>query len=101
MKILKKPLDYVVKQLQSKRFHVKKQENRKAYDRMKTRKEARKLLDDSSSRYMGSSLVFLYNRAKLFSLKFGLEIEVCSVSLELCKGVLWKHCQEERGFRCG
>ncbi|PIQ99333.1 MAG: hypothetical protein COV66_12195 [Nitrospinae bacterium CG11_big_fil_rev_8_21_14_0_20_45_15] len=59
MKILKKPLDYVVKQLQSKRFHVKKQENRKAYDRTKIRKEARKLLDDSSSLFWGQ-ILFLY-----------------------------------------
>lgn len=33
MKINKKPIDTVVKQLQSKRYHVKTQDNKKAYNR--------------------------------------------------------------------
>ena len=42
MKIIKKPVDFVVKQLQSKRYHVKKQDNKKAYDRERAKKEFRK-----------------------------------------------------------
>ncbi len=47
MKIIKKPIDYVLKQLQSKRYHVKKQDNKKAYDRERSRKEFRNDLNDS------------------------------------------------------
>jgi hypothetical protein len=47
MKIIKKPVDFVVKQLQSKRYHVKKQDNKKAYDRARAKKEFRTALDDS------------------------------------------------------
>jgi len=60
MKILKKPLDHVAKQLQSKRFHVKKQENKKVYDRMKFRKEARKSLDDSSGLSCWGQILIFY-----------------------------------------
>jgi hypothetical protein len=66
MKILKKPLDYVVKQLQSKRFHVKSQKNRKAYDRMKIRKEIKKSLDESFSLYRVKSLFYIYREKKFF-----------------------------------
>ncbi|MGK0178940.1 MAG: hypothetical protein ACI8PD_000728, partial [Nitrospinales bacterium] len=41
MKIIKKPIDTVVKQLQSKRYHVKIQDNKKAYKRGKFKKEFR------------------------------------------------------------
>ncbi len=47
MKIIKKPIDFVVKQLQSKRYHVKKQDNKKAYDRERSKKEFRAALNDS------------------------------------------------------
>lgn len=47
MKIIKKPVDFVVKQLQSKRYHVKKQDNKKAYDRERAKKEFRTELNDS------------------------------------------------------
>jgi len=47
MKIIKKPVDFVVKQLQSKRYHVKKQDNKKAYDRERAKKEFRTALNDS------------------------------------------------------
>jgi hypothetical protein len=47
MKIIKKPIDYVLNQLQSKRYHVKKQDNKKAYDRERSRKEFRNDLNDS------------------------------------------------------
>ncbi len=46
MKNLKKPLDHVAKQLQSKRYHIKKQENKKAYDRARMRKENQKVLNE-------------------------------------------------------
>lgn len=48
MKAIKKPIDYVVKQLQSKRYHVKKQDNKKAYDRERAKKEFRAFLNDSA-----------------------------------------------------
>jgi len=35
-----KPIDYVFKQLQSKRFHVKRQENKKRYDRNRAKELA-------------------------------------------------------------
>lgn len=47
MKIIKKPIDFVVKQLQSKRYHVKKQDNKKAYNRENAKKEFRNDLNDS------------------------------------------------------
>jgi hypothetical protein len=47
MKIIKKPADFVVKQLQSKRYHVKKQDNKKAYNRESAKKEFRSDLNDS------------------------------------------------------
>ena len=47
MKIIKKPIDFVVKQLQSKRYHVKKQDNKKAYNRERAKKEFRNDLNDS------------------------------------------------------
>ena len=47
MKIIKKPVDFVVKQLQSKRYHVKKQDNKKAYNRENAKKEFRNDLNDS------------------------------------------------------
>lgn len=47
MKIIKKPVDFVVKQLQSKRYHVKKQDNKKAYNRERSKKEFRNDLNDS------------------------------------------------------
>ena len=47
MKIIKKPVDFVVKQLQSKRYHVKKQDNKKAYNRESAKKEFRNELNDS------------------------------------------------------
>ncbi|MEK9629137.1 MAG: hypothetical protein VW455_08945 [Nitrospinota bacterium] len=48
MKIKKKPVDTVVKQLQSKRYHVKVQDNKKAYNRGNAKKEFRTALDDAS-----------------------------------------------------
>jgi hypothetical protein len=33
MKLINKPIDHVVKQLQSKRFHLKRQDNKKKYNR--------------------------------------------------------------------
>lgn len=47
MKIIKKPIDFVVKQLQSKRYYVKKQDNKKAYNRERAKKEFRNDLNDS------------------------------------------------------
>ena len=47
MKIIKKPVDFVVKQLQSKRYHVKKQDNKKAYNRENAKKEFRTVINDS------------------------------------------------------
>jgi len=47
MKIIKKPIDTVVKQLQSKRYHVKMQDNKKAYNRGKSKKEFRVAVNDS------------------------------------------------------
>ena len=47
MKIIRKPVDFVVKQLQSKRFHVKRQDNKKAYNRERAKKEFRNELNDS------------------------------------------------------
>jgi hypothetical protein len=47
MKIIKKPIDTVVKQLQSKRYHVKTQDNKKAYNRGRSKKEFRTALKDS------------------------------------------------------
>ncbi|MBT5471817.1 MAG: hypothetical protein HOK41_14540 [Nitrospina sp.] len=47
MKIIKKPIDTVVKQLQSKRYHVKTQDNKKAYSRGRAKKEFRSVLKDS------------------------------------------------------
>ncbi len=47
MKIIKKPIDTVVKQLQSKRYHVKTQDNKKAYQRGRAKKEFRAVLNDS------------------------------------------------------
>ena len=47
MKIIKKPIDFVVKQLQSKRYHVKTQDNKKAYNRENAKKEFRNDLNDS------------------------------------------------------
>ncbi|MBC8282335.1 MAG: hypothetical protein H8E32_00845 [Nitrospinae bacterium] len=47
MKIKKKPVDTVVKQLQSKRYHMKTQDNKKAYNREKAKKEFRAVINDS------------------------------------------------------
>ena len=47
MKIIKKPIDTVVKQLQSKRYHVKTQDNKKAYNRGNVKKEFRAVINDS------------------------------------------------------
>ncbi len=47
MKINKKPVDTVVKQLQSKRYHVKTQDNKKAYNRGNVKKELKAVLNDS------------------------------------------------------
>jgi len=47
MKINKKPIDTVVKQLQSKRYHVKTQDNKKAYNRGNAKKEFRAVINDS------------------------------------------------------
>ena len=47
MKTIKKQVDFVVKQLQSKRYHVKKQDNKKTYDRERAKKEFRTALNDS------------------------------------------------------
>jgi len=47
MKIKKKPVDTVVKQLQSKRYHVKMQDNKKAYNRGNAKKEFRAVINDS------------------------------------------------------
>jgi len=57
MKIIKKPIDFVVKQLQSKRYHVKKQDNKKAYNRERAKKEFRNDLNDSvrKDRFMTSA----------------------------------------------
>jgi|GEM_PF-5555606 len=60
MKILKKPLDTVVKQLQSKRYHVKKQDNKKAYERAKQRKETRRAIDDSHFHYRVRSIYYIF-----------------------------------------
>jgi hypothetical protein len=46
MKINKKPIDTVVKQLQSKRYHVKTQDNKKAYKRGNAKKEFRAVIND-------------------------------------------------------
>jgi hypothetical protein len=46
MKINKKPIDIVVKQLQSKRYHVKTQDNKKAYKRGNSKKEFRVVIND-------------------------------------------------------
>lgn len=35
-----KPIDHVLKQLQSKRFHVKRQDNKKRYDRNRAKEQA-------------------------------------------------------------
>ncbi len=48
MKIIKKPIDTVVKQLQSKRYHVKMQDNKKAYNRGNAKKEFRVAVNDSA-----------------------------------------------------
>lgn len=50
MKINKNPIDTVVKQLQSKRYHVKTQDNKKAYNRGKAKKEFRAAVNDSASK---------------------------------------------------
>ena len=47
MKIIRKPVDTVVKQLQSKRYHVKMQDNKKAYNRGRSKKEFRAAVKDS------------------------------------------------------
>jgi hypothetical protein len=47
MKIIRKPVDTVVKQLQSKRYHVKMQDNKKAYNRGRSKKEFRAAVNDS------------------------------------------------------
>ena len=48
MKIIRKPVDTVVKQLQSKRYHVKIQDNKKAYNRGRSKKEFRAAINDSA-----------------------------------------------------
>lgn len=48
MKIKKKPINPVVKQLQSKRYHVKTQDNKKAYNRGNAKKEFRAVLNDAA-----------------------------------------------------
>jgi hypothetical protein len=50
MKVIKKPIDYAVKQLQSKRYHVKKQDNKKAYDRERAKKAFGNDLNNSVSK---------------------------------------------------
>ncbi len=50
MKVIKKPIDTVVKQLQSKRYHVKVQDNKKAYSRGKSKKEFRAAVNDSAGK---------------------------------------------------
>jgi hypothetical protein len=47
MEIRKKPINFVAKQLQSKRYHVKKQDNKKAYNRERAKKEFRKDIKDT------------------------------------------------------
>jgi len=47
MEIRKKPINFVAKQLQSKRYHVKRQDNKKAYNRERAKKEFRKDLKDT------------------------------------------------------
>jgi hypothetical protein len=47
MEISKKPINFVAKQLQSKRYHVKKQDNKKAYNRERAKKEFRKDIKDT------------------------------------------------------
>ena len=56
MKIKRKPVDTVVKQLQSKRYHVKTQDNKKAYDRGRAKKEFRSVLNDSAGTEANRSL---------------------------------------------
>ncbi|GEM_PF-2898873 len=46
MTIERKPINFVAKQLQSKRYHVKKQDNKRAYNRERAKKEFRKDLKD-------------------------------------------------------
>lgn len=50
MKIIRKPIDTIVKQLQSKRYHVKTQDNKKAYKRGQAKKEFRAVLNDSAGK---------------------------------------------------
>lgn len=47
METRKKPINFVAKQLQSKRYHVKKQDNKKAYSRERVKKEFRKELKET------------------------------------------------------
>ncbi len=46
MEVRKKPINFVAKQLQSKRYHVKKQDNKKAYKRDRMKQEFRQELKD-------------------------------------------------------
>jgi len=50
MEIRRKPINFVAKQLQSKRYHVKKQDNKKAYNRERAKKEFRKDIKDAVSK---------------------------------------------------